>query len=107
MDSIVQRDNKFTFNPYSGVSILLDLAHCRLKDGGRVVFWLPTAAKVDKEEVVSLLSFLNGHSSKRVVGKSIFPGSKLEYVTTECEELNDGLWRWLCVFKKRNHDLLE
>jgi tRNA G10 N-methylase Trm11 len=73
---------------------LFGLAARRLKSGGRLVFWYPTEALVDEEEVRAQLGKLLVHA----VGEG---GRGLVLERMSREELNGALWRWLCVYTKR------
>ena len=76
-------------DPLGATETLLKLAARRLRPGGRLVFWLPTAAHVGEGEVRGLLGEL-----ARRAGPA---AQRLQYQRATAEELNNSLWRWLCV----------
>ena len=76
-------------DPLGASETLLRLAARRLRRGGRLVFWLPTAADVSEDDVRGLLGEL-----ARRAGPA---AQRLRYQRATAEELNGSLWRWLCV----------
>lgn len=104
-------------DPSAVLVTLFRVALQRLKLGGMLVFWLPTRAFTTAEEVREYVgniqdtarplnagndagnaSSMDGdtisHNSSRKDSRGVL---QLERVTAE--ELNDNLWRWLCVLQ--------
>lgn len=107
------------------LTTLLRVAMCRLLNNGKLVLWLPTQAKTEETVVKRYLEALlaaarakdtnttssistsidsrgdvgaTSADSKPCMSSELTrPMLRLERVTAEM--LNDGLWRWLCVFK--------
>ena len=72
---------------------LLQVAERRLKVGGRLVFWLPTEPQTSLEDVTALLQQL-------MVAAGSQAARTLRLRRAAREELNDALWRWLCIYTK-------
>jgi tRNA G10 N-methylase Trm11 len=106
-------------NPRSIIGLLMKIAVHRLKPavqlreenldcggkttkcGARLVFWLPTDPNVKTEQVIHLLNRLIAQTTVSVMeGANISSEPYLKVVRVVQEELNDSLWRWLCVLER-------
>ena len=70
---------------------------------GRLVFWLPTVAHVQPQEVIKAIETL----IKVNTAPSFPAGLPLRVVRVGPEELNDNLWRWLCVLERVESSISE
>jgi len=61
---------------------------------GRLVLWLPTAAGTTPEQVFSSLQKLT------FITSGVNRSPQLKVLRVRPEELNDNLWRWLCVLER-------
>lgn len=68
---------------------LLVLANSKLKNGGRLIFWLPTVPNQSISEIQNEI--------ERLI--SSLESSRLKFVDAAKEETNLQLWRWLVVLE--------
>jgi tRNA G10 N-methylase Trm11 len=106
------------------VSALLAVAARRLKPGGRLAMWYPSAAHVDKSEVTARLEACQARGAALLTssfattqmpsprslssagdGESVGPQAALPLALERLgeERLHDKLWRWLVVYRKINY----
>ncbi len=80
--------------------ILFRVASRRLRPGGRLVFWLPTEAFLAEAEVTRRIQEVMAAAAASESATSNAAGRPLlRLLRVGREELNDGLWRWLCVLE--------
>lgn len=77
-------------DPGLTIAVLLGIAGTRLRPKGRLVFWFPTDGNVTEKDVIERLMKYKADAGD--------VAAKLRFVRTRVQKLNDGLWRWLCVF---------
>jgi tRNA G10 N-methylase Trm11 len=82
--------------PYEVIALLFLLTKVRLKEGGRLVFWLPTKSFLPKEVIESFLLDLMNYLEKNY---DLSLHLSLKFVGQE--ELNTAMWRWCCVLEKK------
>ena len=82
--------NKFNEDSRFAITKILEVANQRLKLGGKLVFWLPTEANLVASDVESLL---------RDYECSVQCES-LQFRRAKQQEINNSVWRWLCVYQK-------
>jgi tRNA G10 N-methylase Trm11 len=82
--------------PYEVIALLFLLTKVRLKEGGRLVFWLPTKSFLPKEVIESFLVDLMNYLEKNY---DLSLHLSLTFVGQE--ELNTAMWRWCCVLEKK------
>ena len=82
------------FNQDSSIAIrkLFNVAVARLKPTGRLAFWLPTDANITQSDVRNILRF---HERKAGINNNT-----LVFERTKQQEVNTGVWRWLCVYSR-------
>lgn len=73
--------------------VLFRIAKLRLRLGGRMAFWMPTEAFTSEPEVRRILSELEVEAGG---------DGSLVFVKAIREELNNKLWRWLCVYEMQS-----
>ena len=80
---------------------LLVIASHRVKSGGRLVFWMPTAGFVTDDEVRDQLTQLEKQADQycRAAGLGLV-SDVLLFERATPQDLNSKLWRWLCVYKR-------
>jgi tRNA G10 N-methylase Trm11 len=82
--------------PYEVIALLFLLTKVRLKEGGKLVFWLPTKSFLPKEVIESFLLDLMNYLEKNY---DLSLHLSLKFVGQE--ELNTAMWRWCCVLEKK------
>lgn len=75
------------------VATLLLIARHRLKQGGRLVFWLPTPPETDLEALTHMLRDIEKLTHCEIE-------NDLRFVSATPQHLHSKLSRWLCVYEK-------
>ena len=87
---------------------LLRAAGARLKpETGRLVFWLPTDANLTSSDVRDILRHherkagIYGGTDGMMESDGSSSRSSLVFQRARQQEINSGVWRWLCVYSKQ------
>jgi tRNA G10 N-methylase Trm11 len=78
------------------IETLFRIAMCRLKLGGRLVFWMPTSGTATLDELVQTL---HGILSATMPHQQ---STYMAFIRATPQYLNSRLTRWMCVFEKNS-----
>ena len=80
-------------NPREITSLLFTIARRLIRTGGRLVFWYPSEANLDKYRIINELNEIEARS------RCEEDTYELSLVRVTADKLHDRMWRWLIIYE--------